>query len=279
MASLSELNVVPLVSGVLVAIGWFVDPSMAQETSIAKGGSSGNGYTWKDVANWPDFNGSWSGGGFPGGSPPAGGATGPGSPVSGAGRLGGPGGGPPGGPGAGMALTEAFQEQEMRRVQEVAQGLGSCEPVGVIRHGGNTFFFNRDVIIIGSMENWYNVWRRVYMDGRGHDGDEVEPSYFGHSIGHWEGDTLVIDTVAIRKEAKLTMTTPVGNYDTHLVERIRLLDEDTLEIKRTITNPAVLETPYETARTLTRSDGGNYYEAYCWTDRDEIPGGNLELYR
>ena len=41
-----------------------------------------------------------------------------------------------------------------------------------------------------------HVWREIHMDGRPHpEGDALNPTYFGHSVGHWQGDTLVVDTV------------------------------------------------------------------------------------
>ncbi len=43
--------------------------------------------------------------------------------------------------------------------------------------------------------------RRIYIDGRGHP-DDLEPSWMGHSIGHWDGDTLVVDTVGLNGLAR-----------------------------------------------------------------------------
>jgi hypothetical protein len=44
-------------------------------------------------------------------------------------------------------------------------------------------------------------WRVIYMDGRPHPkGDDVRPTYLGHSVGHWEGDTLVVDSVGFNEK-------------------------------------------------------------------------------
>ena len=44
-------------------------------------------------------------------------------------------------------------------------------------------------------------WRVIYMDGRPHPtGDDLRPTFLGHSLGHWEGDTLVIDTVGLNEK-------------------------------------------------------------------------------
>jgi len=152
-------------------------------------------------------------------------------------------------------------------------GVGTCEPLGVIADSGSAFYFSKDVIVIGGLSDWYNVWRRVYMDGREHG--HPEPSYFGHSIGHWDGKTLVIDTVAIRSEAQIMQGMPVGNDATHVIERFRLLDKDTLELTKTVENPAVFTRPWVSTRTFKRNTTDEYYESYCWTDRDAVEGVDI----
>ena len=55
-----------------------------------------------------------------------------------------------------------------------------------------------------------NRLRRIYTDGRSHP-ETPDPSFHGHSIGHWEGDTLVVDTVDILPQAPLAISEAVGN--------------------------------------------------------------------
>jgi hypothetical protein len=239
----------------------------------AKGGSSGKGYTWADVAKWPDLQGDWTGGGLTGTPGPAPGGGMAGGAQQGAGGAPGMGAGP-GGPGSNVPLTAEFKAAAAK-AQSKQAGIGDCEPMGVITDSGGSFYFSKDVIIIGGLSDWYNVWRRVYMDGRGHP-DDAEPSYFGHSIGWWEGSTLVIDTVAIRGETQIMQGMHIDNTDTHIVERLRLIDQDTMEMKRSITNPEVFTGTWESTKTMKRTDE-EYYESYCWTDRDEVLGGNLAL--
>ncbi len=274
-----------------------VDAYGQTASKITQGGASGKGYTWADVAKWPDFQGNWTGGGMVGpgagpgpgggaGGPPGGGqpggAPGAGGPPSGAGGPGagggmGAGGPPGGGMGANLPFTDEFRaaSEAVSKAKGFQQGVGNCEPMGVIADSGGSFYYSKDVIIIGGLSDWYNVWRRVYMDGRGHP-EDVEPTYFGHSIGHWEGDTLVIDTVGIRGEAQIQQGMHVDSTATHIVERLRLTDKNTLEMKRTVTNPEVFSKAWETTKTMKRTDE-EYYESYCWTDRDEVLGGDLKL--
>ena len=75
-----------------------------------------------------------------------------------------------------------------------------------------------------------NRLRRIYTDGRAHPADP-DPSFHGHSIGHWEDGTLVVDTVAVLPQSYIAISESVGmpnNGDMHIVERIHLKGADTL---------------------------------------------------
>ncbi len=88
-----------------------------------------------------------------------------------------------------------------------------------------------------------NSWRTVYMDGRKHP-EKLEPSYYGHSIGRWEGDTLVIDTIAYEPNPSgLGMNVPSG-LRKHTVERLTLTaDRVRLRYEVTVEDPAYLTGP------------------------------------
>jgi hypothetical protein len=97
--------------------------------------------------------------------------------------------------------------------------------------------------------------RRIYTDGRGHP-DDPDPTFSGHSIGHWEGDTLVVDTVGILPQTFIPLGQDVGvpnNGDAHIVERMHLIAPDKLQIDLTVTAPHVLTKPWTTSRVWTRS--------------------------
>jgi hypothetical protein len=86
--------------------------------------------------------------------------------------------------------------------------------------------------------------RRVFTDGRLHPANFVATSE-GHSIGHWEADTLVIDTVKVRPEFTFGYHMPHSSQ-VHFVERIRRLDAETLAIYVNIDDPIALTKPVET---------------------------------
>ena len=96
--------------------------------------------------------------------------------------------------------------------------------------------------------------RRIYTDGRNHPADP-DPSFHGHSIGRWEGDTLVIDTVGVVPEALIAISEAVGlpnNGDLHVVEHLHLAGPDVLHDDLEISAPHVLSGVWKTTRTFTR---------------------------
>lgn len=90
--------------------------------------------------------------------------------------------------------------------------------------------------------------RRVYLDGR-EPSEEVlnDPTYAGYSTGHWEGDTLVIDTVALTDKSFIDSASPHSDQMT-VHERMRFIEPGILEDHITVTDPLALEEPWEITR-------------------------------
>jgi hypothetical protein len=123
----------------------------------------------------------------------------------------------------------------------------------LITHNALEFVFSPGrVTILGEADG--NRLRRIYTDGRAHPADP-DPTFHGHSIGYWQGSTLVIDTIAILPQAYLAVSESVGlpnNGDLHVIERIHLGDKDILHDELEITAPLVLEKPWKTTRKFFR---------------------------
>lgn len=93
--------------------------------------------------------------------------------------------------------------------------------------------------------------RHIYTDGRAHPPkDELWPMSQGDSIGHWEGDTLVVDTVSIRSPVYLPgLARGIGvpfipmSKEFHTVERIRMLNHDQMQIQFMLEDPIALAKP------------------------------------
>jgi hypothetical protein len=95
--------------------------------------------------------------------------------------------------------------------------------------------------------------RRVYMDGRTHNG--MYNTYMGHSIGRYDGDTLVVDTAALKDLTWLDTTGHVHSDQLHIVERIRRPEPDTLQINFTFEDPKAYPKPWTGRRVFEKLTG------------------------
>jgi hypothetical protein len=102
-----------------------------------------------------------------------------------------------------------------------------------------------------------DAMRRVYLDGRKPGPRQLDDqTYAGYSTGHWEGDTLVVETVALHPDSFIEGFTPHSDAMT-VSERIRLVSPGVLEDRITVKDPKALTKPWDTVRTYRRAAAGN----------------------
>lgn len=107
-------------------------------------------------------------------------------------------------------------------------------------------------------------WREIYMDGRPHpEGDFLNPSYFGHSVGHWDDDTLVIDTVGFNERFWIHREGFPHTEALHLIERISRPDLMTLRYEITIDDPLAYDAPWSTMWTKRWNPDEEFIEYFC----------------
>ena len=106
----------------------------------------------------------------------------------------------------------------------------------------------------------YSTYRIIYMDGRQHPND-LDTSYMGHSIGHWEGDTLVVDVVGLNDETWLGggftgfKNAKIHSDKEHVIERISR-NGDVMTYEATVEDPVMFTKPwvvYSQARSTRRA--------------------------
>jgi len=137
------------------------------------------------------------------------------------------------------------------------------------------------------MINAYRDVRHIRTDGSPHPGpDDIWPTVWGDSVGHWDGDTLVIDTIGVRNPNVYFHGGPPLSDDAHYVEKLHMVSPDRIEGEITITDPATLTGPWTVKLAWTRDDsfGRMIHDAFT-NDRtdnenatiappaDEQPGG------
>jgi hypothetical protein len=111
-------------------------------------------------------------------------------------------------------------------------------------------------------------WRIIPLDNRPHAPDNIR-LWQGDSVGHWEGDTLVIDTTNLNGKTWLNEDGEIVSYAEHVVERITPLNGDSLEYKATITDPVVYTAPWTIQMTLRRQDD-ELLEIACHEDNGDL---------
>jgi hypothetical protein len=190
--------------------------------------SGPQGDTWDSIAKLPDFGGLWeitSGGG-------------------------------PRAPGAQPELTPPYAAR-LRQYQE-AQARGEIEdsPTANCVPNGMPAIMTQpyplEILLtpgkVTILIEAYSQWRQIFTDGREHP-EDPDLTFNGHSIGHWEDGTLVVDTVGFTTDTGLANFGMRHSEHMRVVERFRLAGADVLEIETTITDREALAKPWtRTAR-------------------------------
>ncbi len=128
-----------------------------------------------------------------------------------------------------------------------------CYPGGLVRlgpptrliatGGGGLYEIIQTPSKVILLFQYHHEVRQIFTDGREHP-KNLELTWNGHSIGRWDGDTLVVDTIGLRDESWLDSAGHEHSTQLHIVERFRRVDAETLEIERTMTDPIALAKPF-----------------------------------
>jgi hypothetical protein len=117
-------------------------------------------------------------------------------------------------------------------------------------------------------------FRTIYMDGRSHPKDLVS-SFYGHSVGHWEGDVLVVDTIGYNEKFWMSRDGLPHTDQLHLTERWTRTDLRTLKYEVTVEDPGAYTAPWTSGFSLRWSEGVELFEYIC-QDNNQFPDAVLE---
>lgn len=147
------------------------------------------------------------------------------------------------------ALTAAAQSAEAEQARKDLEGIRACAPMGVpaLMADRGVLNIQQSSTTIGMVPKGPASVRYIHIDGRPHPpADEWEGATNGHSIGRWEGETLVVDTVGFNDRGLLSL--PGGGYrrpESKLTERYRLLNDGlVLSVTFAWDDPAVFARPH-----------------------------------
>ncbi len=139
----------------------------------------------------------------------------------------------------------AIEAEAAKRGEQLANASVECKPYGVPAMMSVAIYpvefiqTPKQVTIIAEA---FSEVRRVYLDRPQEKIEDVAPGYYGRSVGHWEGDTLVADTVGIKTSVSVYRGIPHSDQ-IRITERFRMLTPDILHDQITISDPVVLEKP------------------------------------
>ncbi len=113
-------------------------------------------------------------------------------------------------------------------------------------------------------EAWMQ-WRNIWTDGRKHpDADDLDPTFYGNSIGHWDGATLVVDTIGFKTDTNLAMGMDHSDQ-MHIIERMHLVKGNPNELvdEMTVEDPLALAKPWHVTYHYRRSRTEQLLEFIC----------------
>jgi len=149
-----------------------------------------------------------------------------------------------------------------------------CKPSAGPRQIGTAYGF--EIVDLPELEQTFifdiggpHTYRIIHMDGREHP-ENLTPSYYGHSVGRWEGDTLIVNTVGFNERSWIDAQGLVHTDRLHQIERFTRLDLDTLQYEVTIDDPGAYTEPWTAGFLLQWSEGSEIFEYIC-QDNNQNP--------
>src|SRR5262252_5939678 len=151
----------------------------------------------------------------------------------------------------------AYGAERYKAVDPANNPDGLCLPVGPARGFQAPAPFQivqTDNVIAILFEN-QRIFRIVYTDGTKHPDDIAEyPEWMGHSIGHWEGDKLVVDTVGINERSWLDTQGHEHSDKLHLMETFQKTSPDIIHYTVRFEDPVFFTRPWTSSRDLKRQN-------------------------
>lgn len=176
------------------------------------------------------------------------------------------------------AYAKAYEEQRAaeaaatKRGEPPASAAVHCNPYGMPRMMAVASYPIEILATPGQITivtEAFSEVRRVYLDQPQLPIDDVPPGYYGHAVGRWDGDTLVIDTVGIKESVPGYNGLPHSS-EMRIVERMRLVAPDVLHDEITIHDPVVLAKPFTYTLGYRRLPDYKMVEFVCENNREYV---------
>jgi len=174
----------------------------------------------------------------------------------------------------GLPFTPAGELAYKKNLGDVIDPTSYCIYPGVprITNDGFPIEFVQNSTRLAMLYEYMTVWRTIPIDGTGHPRN-VDASFMGNSVGKWDGDTLVIDTVGLKERAWLDSFAHPLSDALHVIERWRRTDRQHMAYEVTIDDPKMYTKTWKHSKVFTLMKSGEGPLEYSCDennkDRDE----------
>jgi len=157
--------------------------------------------------------------------------------------------------------------------QRTDDPIAWCLPMGVMRYTPYPFRFiqnytHKQPTHLYILYETMRTYRQVFMDGRNHP-PELDPTWFGHSVGRYDKDTLVIDTVGLNDKAWFDNRGMPHSEQMHTIERWRRIDAGHLATELLIDDPATFSHPFTVTFQSTLAQPGDELMEYICQENNQ----------
>jgi hypothetical protein len=123
-------------------------------------------------------------------------------------------------------------------------------------------------------EAW-QTFKVIPTDGRDHP-KNVDETWMGNSVGRWEGDTLVIDTIGLNDKTRLDTIGHPHSNQLHVVEKLTRTDPMHIAYEVTVTDPKAYKEPFQNKRVFTLKPDWELMEYSCEENNKEVTEGHVK---
>ena len=166
----------------------------------------------------------------------------------------------------------AAEAEANKRGEQLATSGAQCIPYGVPTMMSVAVYpveFIQSPKQLTIISEAFSEVRRVYLDRPQSPLDDVAPGYYGRSVGHWDGETLVVDTVGIKPTVSGYRGMP-HSEQMRITERMKLIAPDVMHDQITIDDPVVLEKPMVYTLAYRRMPNYEMVEFVCDNNREYV---------
>jgi hypothetical protein len=165
------------------------------------------------------------------------------------------------------------------KAYDASQGdyTGNCLPFGLLRdinspHPMQIVQNDNYIAFLFEQNTWFHV---VPTDGRSHPKDP-DPTWEGNSVGHWENDTLVIDTIGFNDKTRMDTIGHPHSDKLHTIEKLRRIDAGHIAYEITIDDPVIYSRTWKNDRTFVLRPDWEIMEYSCEENNKDITDGHIK---